>query len=77
MKRQIPAGTRAERKAFMRGWIRERRADEPGVRLSRGQRRLIVVALYLFLLATVSPLRADQRGWGSGRRSSVRDRCRT
>jgi cytochrome bd-type quinol oxidase subunit 1 len=64
MKRQIPAGTRAERKAFMRGWIRERRADEPGVRLSRGQRRLIVVALYLLLLATVSALAGGPEGMG-------------
>jgi hypothetical protein len=56
MKREIPKGSRAERIAFMRGWIRERRADEPGVRLSRGRRRLIVAGLYLLLLATVSAL---------------------
>jgi hypothetical protein len=56
MKRKIPAGSRAERTAFMRGWVRERRADEPSVRLSRGRRRLIVVGLYLLLLATVSAL---------------------
>jgi hypothetical protein len=56
MKREIPKGSRAERKAFARGWIRERRADVPGVRLSRRRRRLIVVGLYLLLLATVSAL---------------------
>ena len=56
MKRQIPTGSRAERKAFALGWIRERRADEPGVRLSRHRRRLIVAGLYLLLLATVSAL---------------------
>jgi hypothetical protein len=56
MKREIPKGSRAERRAFAHMWIRERRADEPGVRLSRGQRRLIVVGLYLLLLATVSAL---------------------
>jgi hypothetical protein len=56
MKREIPKGGRAERRAFAHMWIRERRADEPGVRLSRGQRRLIVVGLYLLLLATVSAL---------------------
>lgn len=56
MKREIPRGSRAERIAFARGWIRERRADEPGVRLSRGRRRLIVAGLYLLLLATVSAL---------------------
>jgi MFS family permease len=56
MKREIPKGSRVERVAFARGWIRERRADEPGVRLSRGRRRLIVVGLYLLLLATVSAL---------------------
>jgi len=56
MKREIPRGGRAERIAFARGWIRERRADEPGVRLSRGRRRLIVAGLYLLLLATVSAL---------------------
>jgi hypothetical protein len=56
MKREIPKGSRAERKAFAHGWIRERKADEPGVRLSRGRRRLIVVGLYLLLLATVSAL---------------------
>jgi hypothetical protein len=64
MKRQIPAGTRAERKAFMRGWIRERRADEPSVRLSRGRRRVIVVGLYLLLLATVSALAGGPEGMG-------------
>jgi hypothetical protein len=62
MKREIPTGTRAERRAFAHMWIRERRADEPGVRLSRGQRRLIVVALYLLLLATVSALAGGQSG---------------
>jgi hypothetical protein len=56
MKREIPTGSRAERTAFARRWIRERRADEPGVRLSRGRRRLIVAGLYLLLLATVSTL---------------------
>ena len=56
MKREIPTGTRSERKAFVRGWIRERRADVPGVRFSRRRRRLIVVALYLLLIATVSAL---------------------
>jgi hypothetical protein len=56
MKREIPKGSRAERKAFAHRWIRERKADEPGVRLSRGRRRLIVVGLYLLLLATVSAL---------------------
>lgn len=56
MKREIPTGSRAKRIAFARGWIRERRADEPAVRLSRGRRRLIVVGLYLLLLATVSAL---------------------
>ena len=56
MKREIPTGSRTERRAFARMWIRERRADEPGVRLSRGQRRLIVLGLYLLLLATVSAL---------------------
>jgi hypothetical protein len=56
MKREIPTGSRSERRAFARMWIRERRVDEPGVRLSRGQRRLIVVGLYLLLLATVSAL---------------------
>jgi hypothetical protein len=40
----------------MRKWIRERRADEPGVRLSRARRRVIVAGLYLLLLATVSAL---------------------
>jgi hypothetical protein len=62
MKREIPTGSRAERRAFANMWIRERRADEPGVRLSRGQRRLIVVALYLLLLATVSALAGGQAG---------------
>jgi hypothetical protein len=56
VKREIPTGSRAERKAFALGWIRQRRADEPGVRLSRGRRRLIVAGLYLLLLATVSAL---------------------
>jgi hypothetical protein len=56
MKREIPKGSRAERKAFALGWIRGRRADEPGVRLSRGRRRLVVVGLYLLLVATVSAL---------------------
>jgi MFS family permease len=56
MKREIPNGSRAERKAFALGWIRERRSDVPGVRLSRRRRRLIVVGLYLLLLATVSAL---------------------
>jgi hypothetical protein len=56
MKRELPTGNRVVRKAFARGWIRERRADEPGVRLARGRRRAIVVALYLLLLATVSAL---------------------
>jgi MFS family permease len=56
MKREIPKGSRAERKAFALGWIRERRSDVPGVRLSRRRRRLIVVGLYLLLLATVSAL---------------------
>jgi hypothetical protein len=56
MKPEIPTGSRAERKAFALGWIRERRADVPGVRLSRRRRRLIVVALYLLLAATVSAL---------------------
>ena len=62
MKREIPTGTPAERRAFARMWMRERRADEPGVRLSRGRRRLIVVGLYLFLLATVSALAAGPAG---------------
>jgi hypothetical protein len=56
MKREIPTGGRAERKAFALGWIRERRSDVPSVRLTRGRRRLIVVGLYLLLLATVSAL---------------------
>ncbi len=56
MKPEIPTGSRAERKAFALGWIRQRRAEEPGVRLSRGRRRLIVAGLYLLLLATVSAL---------------------
>lgn len=62
MKREIPKGSRVERIAFARGWIRERRADEPGVRLSRGRRRLIVAGLYLLLLATVSALSAGPEG---------------
>ncbi|HXM72959.1 MAG TPA: hypothetical protein VN940_07020 [Candidatus Dormibacteraeota bacterium] len=49
----------------MQAWVRERRADEPGVRLSRGQRRLIVVGLYLLLLATVSALAGGPEGIGS------------
>jgi hypothetical protein len=65
MKRQIPTGSRAERRSFMQAWVRERRADEPGVRLSRGQRRLIVVGLYLLLLATVSALAGGPEGIGS------------
>ena len=56
MKNDIPQGSRAERIAFMRRWIRERRAEEPGVRLSRARRRVIVCGLYLLLLATVSAL---------------------
>ena len=56
MKRELPTGGRDERKAFALGWIRRRRADEPGVRLSRRRRRLIVVGSYLLLLATVSAL---------------------
>jgi hypothetical protein len=59
MKREIPKGSRAERRTFAHMWIRERRADEPAVRLSRGQRRLIVVGLYLLLLATVSALAGE------------------
>jgi hypothetical protein len=62
MKREIPAGGRAERSAFARRWIRERRADEPGVRLSRGRRRLIVAGLYLLLLATVATLAGGPNG---------------
>jgi hypothetical protein len=64
MKPEIPTGSRAERKAFALGWIRQRRADEPGVRLSRFRRRLIVVALYLLLLATVSALAGGPEGMG-------------
>jgi hypothetical protein len=64
MKREIPKGSRAERKAFAHRWIRERKADEPGVRLSRGRRRLIVVGLYLLLLATVSALAGGPEGMG-------------
>jgi len=56
MKSHIPQGSRAERSAFARRWIRERRADEPGFRLSRARRRVIVIGLYLLLLATVSML---------------------
>jgi hypothetical protein len=55
MKPEIPKG-RAERAEFVRRWLRERRADEPGFRLSQRRRRIIVAALYLFLLATVSAL---------------------
>jgi hypothetical protein len=62
MKRKIPKGGRAERIAFARGWIRERRADEPGVRLSRGRRRVIVAGLYLLLLATVAALSGGPAG---------------
>lgn len=62
MKREIPAGGRAERTAFVRRWIRERRADEPGVRLSRGRRRLIVVGLYLLLVATVATIAGGPNG---------------
>src|ERR1700694_4456487 len=49
----------------MRGGVARPRADEPGVRLSRGQRRLIVVGLYLLLLATVSALAGGPEGIGS------------
>jgi MFS family permease len=56
MKPELPKGTRAERLAFARHWMRQRRADEPAFRLSRGRRRVIVVGLYLFLAATVSAL---------------------
>jgi hypothetical protein len=56
MKAQLPEGSRADRIAFMRRWIRQRRADEPGVRLSRARRRVIVAGLYLLLLATLSAL---------------------
>jgi len=66
MKREIPTGSRGERKAFALGWIRQRRADEPGVRLSRRRRRLIVIGLYLLLAATVSAL-----GGGPGAMPSV------
>jgi hypothetical protein len=62
MKREIPTGTRAERRSFAHMWIRERRAEEPAVRLSRGRRRLIVIGLYLLLLATVSDLAAGPGG---------------
>jgi hypothetical protein len=63
MKREIPTtGTRAERRSFAHMWIRERRAEEPGVRLSRGRRRFIVIGLYLLLLATVSDLSAGAGG---------------
>ena len=62
MKREIPTGSRAERRAFAHTWIRARRADEPGVRLSRGRRRLIVIGLYLLLLATVSALAGGPGG---------------
>jgi hypothetical protein len=65
MKHEIPTGSRAERKSFMRAWVRERRADEPGVRLSRGRRRAIVVGLYLLLLATVSALAGGPGGMPS------------
>lgn len=56
MKSRIPQGSRAERSAFAWRWIRERRSDEPGFRLSRARRRVIVVGLYLLLLAMVSML---------------------
>lgn len=56
MKTPLPEGSRALRRDFMRRWIRERRAGEPGVRLSRARRRVIVAGLYLLLLATVSAL---------------------
>lgn len=56
MKARIPAGTREERVAFMREWIRQRRADQPGVRLSRARRRVAVAGLYLLLLTTLSAL---------------------
>jgi hypothetical protein len=56
MKPHIPEGSRAERIGFMRKWIRERRADEPGVRLTRARRRAVVAGLYLLLVATVSAL---------------------
>jgi hypothetical protein len=62
MKREIPTGTRAERRSFAHLWIRERRADEPGVRLSRRRRRFVVIGLYLLLLATVSDLAAGPGG---------------
>jgi len=62
MKSQMPQGSRAERSAFARMWIRERRAEEPGVRLTRAWRRVVVTALYLFLLATVSMLAAGPTG---------------
>jgi uncharacterized RDD family membrane protein YckC len=65
MKREIPRGSRAERKAFALGWIRQRRVDEPGVRLSRFRRRLVVIALYLLLLATVSALAGGPEGMGT------------
>jgi len=61
MKREIPKGGRAERIAFARGWIRERRADEPGVRLSRGRRRLIGAGLYLLLLIPLGWLATSLR----------------
>ena len=55
---QLPNGTRAERVAFARRWLRERRAGEASVRLSQVRRRLIVVGLYVLLAATVSALAA-------------------
>lgn len=55
---QLPIGTRVERVAFARRWLRERRAGEASVRLSQIQRRLIVVGLYVLLAATVSALAA-------------------
>ena len=61
MKREIPSGSRSERSALARMWIRERRADEPGFRLSRFRRRIIVAGLYLFLIATVSALAGDPK----------------
>lgn len=58
MTAQLPNGTRAERVAFARRWLRERRAGEASVRLSQVQRRLIVVGLYVLLVATASALAA-------------------
>jgi hypothetical protein len=58
MTAELPNGTRAERIAFARKWLRERRAGEASVRLSQLQRRLIVVGLYVLLAATISALAA-------------------